>query len=65
MSRRRKPQHHRPTPPEDLGTPRRECPDCLADSELDASAPGVWLLTIRHDPTCPRYRDLTRRRNTP
>lgn len=29
------------------------CPDCNADAELVELAPGVTVLTIRHDETCP------------
>jgi hypothetical protein len=54
----------RPTPPGDLLAAARalSCPDCLADTELEPGPRGVWLLTIRHDPTCPRFRTVTRHR---
>lgn len=29
------------------------CLDCNADQALEETAPGVWKLTVRHDPTCP------------
>ena len=35
-----------------------ECPDCCADTELVQSTPGVHVLEVRHDDTCPAYRSM-------
>lgn len=37
-----------------------DCPDCDADTELtrDPDHPRIWRLHIRHDHTCPTYRQL-------
>ena len=37
-----------------------ECPDCCADTELVQSTPGVHVLEVRHDETCPAYRSMRR-----
>ncbi len=37
-----------------------ECPDCCADTELVQSTPGVHVLEVRHDETCPAYRSMQR-----
>ncbi|WP_029150098.1 hypothetical protein [Microbacterium indicum] len=38
------------------GFPRKgDCPDCDADSRLVETAPGVYLLEIHHDDTCPAH----------
>jgi hypothetical protein len=29
------------------------CPDCLAAKQLTEDAPGVFVLTVAHDSTCP------------
>lgn len=34
------------------------CPDCLSDSELVEQAPGVFVLTVAHDQTCPTLRRM-------
>ncbi len=36
------------------------CPDCCADTELVQSSPGVHVLEVRHDDTCPTYRSIQR-----
>jgi len=35
-----------------------ECPDCCADTELVQPSPGVHVLEVRHDETCPTYRSM-------
>jgi len=35
-----------------------ECPDCCADTELVQPTPGVHVLEVRHDETCPTYRRM-------
>jgi len=35
-----------------------ECPDCCADTELVQPSPGVHILEVRHDETCPTYRSM-------
>lgn len=35
-----------------------ECPDCCADTELIQVSPGMHVLEVRHDNTCP---ELARR----
>lgn len=39
------------------------CEDCDAYQELDQISPGIYALTVRHDSTCPTYRDISRRRS--
>lgn len=34
------------------------CPDCTATQELTQYSPGVMILEIRHDNTCPTYRAM-------
>lgn len=34
------------------------CPDCLSEASLVEHAPGVMLLEVRHDDTCPTYRAM-------
>lgn len=36
------------------------CPDCLSEQSLMADSPGVMLLVVRHDRTCPSYRAMGR-----
>lgn len=33
--------------------PVQPCSDCDADAELTEVSPGVLVLEVRHDPTCP------------
>jgi len=35
-----------------------ECPDCNADTELVEVSPGVAVLEVRHNDTCPTYRSM-------
>jgi hypothetical protein len=35
------------------------CPDCDAETHLDEDAPGVMVLDVEHDPTCPAYTAMT------
>jgi len=35
-----------------------ECPDCCAETELVQPSPGVHVLEVRHDETCPTYRSM-------
>ena len=37
------------------------CPDCDSDTDLVEHAPGVWLAEVRHDETCPWFRDYQAR----
>jgi hypothetical protein len=53
------------TPGGDGTTPERPdlraayaCPDCSADTRLTEEAPGVYVLTVEHDDTCPTYRAM-------
>ncbi|NYI42048.1 hypothetical protein [Demequina lutea] len=39
------------------------CGDCNAVQEMREAEPGVWVLEVRHDPTCPTYRRIVARRN--
>jgi hypothetical protein len=39
-----------------------ECPDCNADTELVQVSPGVHVLEVRHDDSCPWF---NQRRTTP
>lgn len=32
-----------------------QCPDCNADTQLVEEHPGVFLLRVVHDDTCPAY----------
>jgi hypothetical protein len=34
------------------------CPDCLSEQELVEHSPGVMVLEVRHDETCPSYRAM-------
>jgi hypothetical protein len=34
------------------------CPDCSSEQSLVEHAPGVMLLEVRHDATCPTYRAM-------
>lgn len=38
------------------------CGDCNAVQELTEVVPGVWILEVRHDPTCSTYRRILSRR---
>ncbi|HET6877726.1 MAG TPA: hypothetical protein VFH38_09380 [Jatrophihabitans sp.] len=35
------------------------CPDCSADSRLTEHTPGIYLLEVAHDPTCPLLAAMT------
>ncbi len=35
-----------------------ECPDCLAEKQLELRAAGVWHLAVVHADTCPLLRRL-------
>jgi hypothetical protein len=35
------------------------CPDCDASTSLTEDAPGVLVLEVAHDATCPQYRRIT------
>lgn len=35
------------------------CPDCHSEQQLAEEAPGVLVLTVQHDPTCPAYVAMT------
>lgn len=39
-----------------------DCPDCDAGAILREDAPGVFVYAIQHDPTCPFWLALERRR---
>lgn len=41
------------------------CADCNAVQEMREAEPGVWVLEVRHDPTCPTYRRIVAHRNGP
>lgn len=32
-----------------------QCPDCNADTQLVEDEPGVFILAVFHDETCPAY----------
>lgn len=36
------------------------CPDCDAYQVITQEHPGVYVLTVHHDDTCPSYRTMTR-----
>lgn len=36
------------------------CPDCASSSDLVEQAPGVFVLTVAHDDTCPTLRRMAR-----
>ncbi len=36
------------------------CDDCDAYQTVEPSGPGVYVLTVHHDPSCPYYRGATR-----
>lgn len=36
-----------------------ECPDCASDTHLVQVTPGVYVLEVRHDDTCPTLRGTT------
>lgn len=38
------------------------CATCDAVQEMREAEPGVWVLEVRHDPTCPTYRRIVARR---
>lgn len=38
------------------------CDDCHAYQELEQVEPGVWVLNVRHDNTCPFLASLDDRR---
>lgn len=38
------------------------CDDCGAHQVLNEHSPGVYLLEIRHDSTCPTYRHILAQR---
>jgi len=31
-----------------------ECPDCASEAQLVQVTPGVYVLEVRHDDTCPQ-----------
>ncbi|MDP9117745.1 MAG: hypothetical protein M3O28_10925 [Actinomycetota bacterium] len=35
------------------------CPDCHADKNLTETTPGVFVLEISHDETCPQLRRVS------
>lgn len=35
-----------------------ECPDCASDAQLVQVKPGVYVLQVRHDDTCPTLRRI-------
>jgi hypothetical protein len=35
------------------------CPDCFAEKQL-ASRDGIYVLEVRHDPTCPTFLAMER-----
>jgi hypothetical protein len=37
------------------------CPDCLSEQSLVEHSPGVMVLEVRHDQTCPSYRAMETR----
>jgi hypothetical protein len=39
------------------------CDDCAAYRTLEQHAPGVYVLLVHHDDTCPDYRTMRARRN--
>jgi hypothetical protein len=39
------------------------CDDCHADQTVEQRAPGVYLLVVRHDDTCPAYQAMPTRGN--
>ncbi len=39
------------------------CDDCTAYQTVEQQAPGVYLLTVHHDDTCPDYQAMRPRRN--
>jgi hypothetical protein len=38
------------------------CGDCNAVQEMRDAGPGVWVLEVRHDPTCPTFRRIVANR---
>lgn len=34
------------------------CPDCASTSELTERTPGVFVLAVAHDLTCPSFRRM-------
>jgi len=38
------------------------CADCTAVSEMAEVEPGVWVLNVIHDETCPTYARILARR---
>ena len=38
------------------------CDGCNAVQEMREATQGVWVLEIRHDPTCPTYMRILARR---
>lgn len=37
-----------------------KCPDCNVDRRLVQDSPGVFVLRVLHDDTCPAYRAMTK-----
>ena len=35
-----------------------ECPDCNADTRLVQQHPGLYVLAVFHDDTCPAYQTM-------
>ncbi len=40
------------------------CDDCAAYRTLEQHAPGVYVLLVHHDDTCPDYRAMRARRKS-
>lgn len=40
------------------------CDDCTAYQTVQQQTPGVFLLTVHHDDSCPTYRAMRPRRTT-
>lgn len=38
------------------------CPDCQSEQTLTEPRPGVLMLNVAHDTTCPAYRAMGNRR---
>lgn len=40
------------------------CANCTAVQEMREATPGVWVLEVRHDPTCATYLRIVARRGS-
>lgn len=38
------------------------CDDCLAEQTIEQRSPGVYLLLVHHDNTCPSYQRMVTNR---